>query len=62
MEENIDTAYIRRAVEASDLAALRVALFQATGDAELAEFGPVATLDDADRARRPAGVLPRLRT
>ena len=51
MEENIDTAYIRRAVEASDLAALRVALFQATGDAELAEFGPVATLDDADRAR-----------
>ena len=51
MDENVDTAYIRRAVEASDLAALRVALFQATGDSELAEFGPVATLDDADRAR-----------
>ena len=51
MDENVDTAYIRRAVEASDLAALRVALFQATGDTELAEFGPVATLDDADRAR-----------
>lgn len=51
MNETVDTAYIRRAVEASDLAALRVALFQATGDTELAEFGPVATLDDANRAR-----------
>ncbi len=51
MDENVDTAFIRRAVEASDLAALRVALYQATGDSELAEFGPVATLDETDRAR-----------
>ncbi len=62
MEENIDTAYIRRAVEASDLAALRVALFQATGDAELAEFGPVATLDDADRERLAARAVQLLET
>ena len=51
MDQNVDTAFIRRAVEASDLAALRVALYQATGDAELAEFGPVAALDETDRAR-----------
>ena len=51
MDQNVDTAFIRRAVEASDLAALRVALYQATGDSELAEFGPVATLDEADRNR-----------
>lgn len=62
MEENIDTAYIRRAVEASDLAALRVALFQATGDAELAEFGPVATLDHADRERLAARAVQLLET
>jgi len=51
MSENVDSAFIRRAVEACDLAALRVALYQATGDAELAEFGPVAALGEADRAR-----------
>ena len=48
---NVDAAFIRRAVEASDLAALRVALFQATGDAELARFGPVADLDEAETAK-----------
>ena len=51
MGENIDHAFIRRAVEACDLAALRVALYQATGDPALAEFGPVIALDEADRAR-----------
>ena len=51
MDQVVDAAFIRRAVEASDLAALRVSLYQATGDEELAEFGPVASLDDADRAR-----------
>ena len=51
MDENIDSAFIRRAVEASDLAALRVALYQATGDPALAEFGPVAALNETDRAR-----------
>jgi len=51
MNENVDAAFIRRAVEAADLAALRAALYQATGDAELAALGPVATLAEADRAR-----------
>lgn len=51
MDVNVDPAFIRRAVEASDLAALRAALYQATGDAELAELGPVASLDETDRAR-----------
>jgi len=47
----VDAAFIRRAVEASDLAALRAALYQASGDPELAELGPVASLRTADRAR-----------
>jgi 4-hydroxyacetophenone monooxygenase len=47
----VDAAFIRRAVDASDLAALRVALYQASGDPELAEFGPVASLRPEDRAR-----------
>ncbi len=51
MSPNVDAAFIRRAVEACDLAALRVALYQATGDPALAEFGPVADLDDDERAR-----------
>ncbi len=51
MDETVDEAFIRRAVEACDLAALRVALYQATGDAELAGFGPVVALDPADQAR-----------
>ena len=51
MGKQVDAAFIRRAVEASDLAALRAALFQASGDAELAELGPVASLSPDDRAR-----------
>ena len=51
MDPNVDAAFIQRAVEASDLAALRVALYQATQDPELARFGPVATLDEAERAQ-----------
>ncbi len=51
MDQQIDSAFIRRAVEASDLAALRVALYQATGDSELAAFGPVAQLDEAEQGR-----------
>ena len=51
MGDTIDRGYIRRAVEFSDLAALRIAIFQACGDPEVARLGPVATLDDADRAR-----------
>lgn len=51
MDERVDRDFIRRAVEAADLAALRVALYQATGDPELAGFGPVADLDPAERGR-----------
>ena len=51
MDQNVDAAFLRRAVEASDLAALRVALYQATGDPELATFGPVAALADEERER-----------
>ena len=46
-----DRDFIRRAVEFSDLAALRAAVFQASGDEEVAALGPVAQLDDADRQR-----------
>ena len=62
MDEQVDTAFLRRAVEASDLAALRVALYQATGDAELAAFGPVIGLDEADRARLQERALHLLET
>jgi 4-hydroxyacetophenone monooxygenase len=48
---HVDAAFIRRAVEWSDLAALRIAIFQATGDPEIGELGPVAKLDAADRQR-----------
>jgi 4-hydroxyacetophenone monooxygenase len=51
MGSAVDSAFIRRAVEASDLEALRAALYQASGDPELATFAPVATLDPSDRAR-----------
>jgi len=47
----VDAEFIQRAVEASDLAALRAALYQASGDPELAELGPVAGLTPPDRAR-----------
>ncbi len=42
--DTADGAFIRRAVEASDLEALRAALYQASGDPELASYAPVATL------------------
>ena len=51
MGTTVDAAFIRRAVEASDLAALRAALYQASGDPELAELGPVASLSPEDHAR-----------
>jgi 4-hydroxyacetophenone monooxygenase len=51
MDETVDTRFLRRAVQASDLAALRAALYQGTRDAELAALGPVAALGEADRAR-----------
>ncbi len=47
----VDEAFIRRAVELADLTAVRVALFQATGDPELAALGPVAQLEADDRER-----------
>ena len=51
MTDGVDSAYIRRAVELADLAALRIAIFQASGDAQIASLGPVAALDATDRAR-----------
>lgn len=62
MTENVDAAFFRRAVEAADLAALRAALYQATGDPELARLGPVAELDDADRSRLAERALYLLET
>ena len=62
MSESVDTDFIRRAVEASDLAALRVALYQATGDSALAEFGPVAALGEDERARLAARAVELLDT
>ncbi len=51
VDPTVDGAFIRRAVEYSDLAALRVAVYQASGDAEVAALGPVAGLEPADRER-----------
>ena len=51
MGDTIDRDYIRRAVELSDLAALRIAIFQACEDDEIARLGPVAALNDEDRSR-----------
>jgi 4-hydroxyacetophenone monooxygenase len=51
MSRAVDSNFIRRAVEASDLAALRAALLLASGDAELEALGPVATLDPSDHER-----------
>jgi 4-hydroxyacetophenone monooxygenase len=58
----VDTAFIRRAVEASDLAALRAALYQASGDPELAALGPVATLRPEARARLVSKAVQLLET
>jgi 4-hydroxyacetophenone monooxygenase len=46
----VDEAFIRRAVELADLAAVRVALYQATGDPEVEQLGPVAVLSATERA------------
>ena len=58
MGAEVDEAFIRRAVELADLAAVRVALFQATRDPEVESLGPVAQLErrrprDADREGGP---------
>jgi 4-hydroxyacetophenone monooxygenase len=45
----MDSDFIRRAVELADLNAARVALYQQTGDAELAALPVAANLDDAQR-------------
>jgi 4-hydroxyacetophenone monooxygenase len=45
----VDEAFIRRAVELADLAAVRVALYQATGDPEVESLGPVPQLSPDDR-------------
>jgi 4-hydroxyacetophenone monooxygenase len=58
----VDAAFIRRAVEASDLAALRAALYQASGDPELAELGPVASLGPEERARLVSKAVQLLET
>jgi len=42
--KKVEREFIRRAVEASDLAALRVAVYQACGDEELASFAAVNQL------------------
>jgi len=49
MGTTVDAAFIRRAVELADLNAVRVALFQHTGDPELAALPVAASLDDAGR-------------
>ena len=51
MNPSVDSAFIRRTVDACDLAALRAALYQASGDPELASFGPVAGLAPQERGR-----------
>ena len=51
MGEGIDEAFVRRAIELADLAAVRVALFQATHDPEVEALGPVPQLSEADRNR-----------
>lgn len=51
MSAPVDSAFLRRAVEAADLNALRTALVQTTGDDALRAFGPVTSLDESERAR-----------
>jgi 4-hydroxyacetophenone monooxygenase len=47
--EKKDRAYIRRAIEAADLNAVRMALYQNTGDPELARLPLAPQLDDDQR-------------
>src|SRR5438876_4025142 len=49
METTIDSAFIRRAVEYADLNAVRVALYQHTGDPEIAALPTAINLDDEGR-------------
>lgn len=49
MTSNVDEAFIRRAVELADLNAVRVALYQQTGDEELAELPMAIQMDEAQR-------------
>jgi 4-hydroxyacetophenone monooxygenase len=46
----VDEAFIRRALELADLAAVRVALFQITHDPELDSLTPVAQFSDEEKA------------
>jgi 4-hydroxyacetophenone monooxygenase len=48
-EQVVDEAFLRRAVAMADLNAVRVALYQQTGDPELAALPVAARLDDAQR-------------
>lgn len=59
---DVDDAFIRRAVELADLAAVRVALFQATRDPWLAALPPVPQLTDADREALVARAVDYLRS
>jgi len=45
----VDEGYIRRAIELADLTAVKIALYQATHDPELAELPPVASLEPEQR-------------
>ena len=49
--KKVEREFIRRAVEASDLAALRVAVYQACGDEELTTFGAVNQLDAVQKEK-----------
>jgi 4-hydroxyacetophenone monooxygenase len=49
MGSKVDSAFIRRAVELADLNAVRVALYQQTGDPELAALPVAAALDEGQR-------------
>ena len=51
MTEHLSDGFLRRAVEQADLAALRIAIYQACGDEVIADLGPVAALSPADRVR-----------
>ena len=48
-KSTVDAAFVRRAVELADLNAVRVALYQHTGDPELAALPVAANLDVAQR-------------
>ncbi len=49
MDTTVDSAFIRRAVEQADLNAVRVTLYQHTGDPEIAALPTAINLDDAGR-------------